>query len=129
MTDRTGQGDRGDFPADTVLGHFERRGNVYTDWRRFLVDVVEHDVEQSAWYLARKERYDALEQRLETAAPEVGVELDRLFWAHHNDTIDHAALLAYALARTAPAGLEEWDDWLARARAFAGLEGGVEGQS
>jgi hypothetical protein len=123
MTDPIGE--RFTYPADTVLGHAERRGNAYDGWRQLLVDVVQHDFEQSAAFRAITAQYDALEQRLETDPDRAAlVEIDRLFWHYGNAAIDYGVLLGYALARTAPAGPEGWDDWLARARRLAGLDAG-----
>ena len=133
MTDKTELGaapapeERWDFPEGTVLGHAERRGNAYGGWRRFLIDVVQHDFEESGTYRQIKGLYDDLDERLEAGPDRATViDMDRLFWAYGNAAIDHTAQLAYALARTAPAGLEGWDDWLARARRFAGLEDRAE---
>jgi hypothetical protein len=114
------------FPAGTLLGSFERRGNAYAGWTDLLVDALEHDFEATGAGRAATARLDALLERL---APLVDhglrLEAEQVAYGYAQALADHAVPLAYALARTAPAGLHGMADWLDRAKAFL-AEHGVE---
>jgi hypothetical protein len=107
------------FPAGTLHGLFERQGHAYDGWRAFLVDALMQDFEHTEASASPTERMDAL---LDRVRPLIGddltMETELLVFEYARTLADHAVPLAYALGRTAPAGLDGMDDWLDRAKAL-----------
>lgn len=122
-----------DYPRGSLLWAFEQGGCLYDDWRGFVVLAI-----RGLWQQAEvHQRYDAaaraliedLAQALSTPALEPALQrvhaLDDLELDHWVQAIDYAALLGYALGRTAEPGMERFDGWLERARRLAFPNGEV----
>jgi hypothetical protein len=112
------------FPADTLVGAFDRRGNQFQDWQSFISDVVIHMYERTPSHHRIEAEIDEALDGLERTRPEAGYVSDRAT-EHYCDGAHFCALLGYALGRVATErpGLEQFHGWLTAALRLAGFEG------
>jgi hypothetical protein len=112
------------FPADTIVGAFDRRGNQFQSWQDFIGDVVIHMYERTPSHLRIEAELDEALDVLECVHPEAGHASD-LTTEHYSDGAHFCALLGYALGRVATErpGLEYMHGWLTAALRLAGFEG------
>ena len=116
-----------DYPAGHILRARIRAGNAYRDWRGFLDDVVLVEFEQTDFYRGMNAAAAPIELRLQEVGGPVGEAAKQLsdYSIHlYVEALRFGAHHGYALARTMPQGLEEFDSWLTRAKRFAAYPDG-----
>lgn len=84
-----------------------------------------------AWAAEEESAYGevrTLVEKVRRLDGKLALTLEEAMLAYGNANRDFGVVLGYAVARTAPTGLEGLEDWLERASEYAGLEEGEPGK-
>ncbi len=90
------------------------------DWEVLLDTLISVLWEHTPKYRELVARRDALVARVEKTDPALARELDSAWGDHVWAAHEYAGQMGYALARTWPSTFEGLDDWLDKAKEFAG---------